>query len=98
MEKKELTNWQAVGIGAWVGFGFILLIAVFLFLVIVPAGIVPSIITALPVMLFGITGAMIGKYWKKTRFATWTGALLSSVVFFVIVVFLILFVLAGIGG
>ena len=81
MEQKELTNWQAVGIGARVGFGLILLLIIILSLTncFSPVVIRISIIIGLPAILFGIPGAWIGKSLGKNRLAAWSAAIFGGI-------------------
>jgi len=82
MEKKPVTNWQAVGIGAlvgpipilvlWVGGGSSdSYLSLFIFVLL--------IILGLPALFGGIIGATIGKKWKNSKTAIWSGAVLGTI-------------------
>jgi len=83
MRKKQVTNWQAVGIGAKVGFlpvFFILLFILFqggmndLFFTLLVA------LLGLGVILFGIIGAVAGYALRKTRLGTTIAAIIATVI------------------
>jgi hypothetical protein len=83
MEEKQLTNWQTVGIGTLVGFGFSFLAAV----VFVGSDKFVDLESLTPLTILGFIGcapfsiaaALIGKKWKKSRRATWIGAILGTI-------------------
>ena len=73
MEKKGLTNWQAVGIGAVVG----VIATILVWIIVINQNIwIPSGVSSIT---FGIGGALAGKSWFKTRLATWICAVVGGV-------------------
>jgi hypothetical protein len=86
MEQKQLTNWQAVGIGALVGLYDIALATLSflmygnefnessLFFIVVFA--VGFSVAGMPLC---IIGALLGKYLRASAKATWIGAVIASI-------------------
>ena len=72
MKQSLLTNWEAAKIGLLLSAG-----VAFLLLIILPASWHFSVFGTnafIIVFLFGITGALIGKFLSRTRKGTWFGA------------------------
>lgn len=72
MKQSQLTNWEATKIGLVFSAGI-----AFLLLIIWPASLSFTIFATnalIVVFLFGITGALVGKFLSKTRKGTWFGA------------------------
>jgi hypothetical protein len=83
MQKKQLTNWQAVGIGAKVGF-----LPVFFLLILILARtgfqyldfLVKVATLGLGVILFGVIGAVAGYALGKTKVITTISAILGTII------------------
>ena len=71
-QKIELTNWEAAKIGLLLSAG-----VTFLFLIIRPDSryfTIFSVNAMIVVILFGITGALSGRFLSRTRKGAWLGA------------------------
>jgi VIT1/CCC1 family predicted Fe2+/Mn2+ transporter len=72
MKQTLLTNWEATKIGLILSAG-----VAFLLLVLWPASLSFTVFATNPVIvifLFGVTGALIGKFLSKNRKGAWLGA------------------------
>ncbi|MEP7133375.1 MAG: hypothetical protein ABI904_00440 [Chloroflexota bacterium] len=72
MKQSHLTNWEAAKIGLLLSAG-----VAFLLFIIWPASLSFTVFgtnAMIIVFLFGITGALIGKFLLKTRKGAWFGA------------------------
>jgi hypothetical protein len=91
MKIKTLTNWQAVGIGTLTG---VIADAFVIFTMVVQMN---YSVDALPVymlsggvLIFSIAGALVGKFWRKSRRATIIGSIIGPFVPIIAITVLIL--------
>ena len=74
MKQSQLTNWEAAKIGLLLSAG-----VAFLLFIIWPASLSFTVFgtnAVIIVFLFGITGALVGKFLSKNRKGAWSGAVI----------------------
>ena len=93
-EEKQLTKWQAVRIGALVWLvPIVLIFSLPLSITYVGNGIASNIIDffalfmfpiilLLPAMPCAVAGALVGRFWRKSRRAMWIGAVIGTILGF----------------